>query len=162
MDRHTICRCILMRFQFAFVVCSFFCGGLSYADSNVVETAIGKLVVSHDRKFSYSQGDNTFGVEKLYQEFESIYQNQISQLPIEDRLDFFWSSMWHFGFGGHAMYQFQNLIANDCGTEFLSKLQSYIAKEEEFQRDKSRLYLTKKVHSGLEEIIERHNKESGD
>lgn len=142
-----------MRFKFAFILYVFLSSGVAYADSETVEEAIGKLIVLHDKKFSYSQGDNAFGVEELYQEFENIYQEQISHLELKDKLSFFWASMWHLGFDGHSMYKFQTLIANDCGGEFIRRLELYINREEQLQRDKSRLFLTKKVLEGLEKVI---------
>ena len=124
----------------------------------IVEQSLGKLIVSHDRKFSYSIDDNSFGGELLFREFEEVYHRKIKLLHEKNRLDFLWASMWHLGFDGHAMFEFQTLILSDCGQNFIKRLESFIQKEEEFSRDKSRLYLSKKVLTGLINIKNSNKK----
>lgn len=118
-------------------------------DSNVIERSIGKLLISHDEKYSYQNDLNSFGSAKLFDEFYNIYEIEIKKLPKEERISFFWASMWHLDFGGHSMEQFQALVFDDCGGDYITRLEAYVAKESELKRDKSRLFLSEKVLLGL-------------
>ena len=143
---------------FTIILLCFSSNSHSHSETKIVEQSIGSLILSHDRKFSYSIDDNSFGGELLFQEFKAVYLNKIKNLSEKHRLEFLWASMWHLGFDGHTMFEFQELILNDCGQAFINKLESFINKEEKLQRDKSRLYLSKKVLTGLVNIKNSNKK----
>lgn len=118
-------------------------------DTKVLESSIGKLLIFHDQKFSYQNDLNPFGSAIMYDEFVATYKDNIKGLKLEERVNFFWFAMWHLDFDGHSMEQFQMLITNDCGDNFIERLEQYVKKESELKRNKTRLYLSKKVLSGL-------------
>ena len=109
-------------------------------DPTIVKRSIGQLLLSHDQKFSYQKDDNPFGSTILYDEFVKVFNNEIKTLPTEDRVNFLWAAMWHLDFDGHSMMQFQMLVAENCGDAFVSRLETYVAKESELKRNKTRLY----------------------
>ena len=125
----------------------------SPSNTEIIERSIGKLLLSHDQKFSYQNDLNPFGSAILYDELVKLFNSDIKSLPKEERVNFLWSAMWHLSFDGHVMMQFQMLVAEDCGELFVSRLQKYIEIESELQRSKSRLYLSQKVLSGIKAIM---------
>ena len=131
------------------------CAAASSGEATVVQNSIGKLLLSHDEKYSYQNDLNPFGSAVIFDEFIEVYNKNIKGLKKEERLKFFWSAMWHLDFDGHYMFQFQKLILDDCGEEFIKKLEDYIKKETELQRNKTRLYLSEKVLAGLNSIKAR-------
>jgi len=114
-------------------------------DMEIVERNIGKLLLSHDEKFSYQNNLNPFGSAIMLDELVSIYNGDIRVLNKDARIKFFWSAMWHLDFDGHSMLQFQKLILKDCGDEFINRLEKYVNTEAELKRNKTKLYLSKKV-----------------
>lgn len=127
-------------------------------DLSVVEHSIGQLVISHDQKFSYENDNNPLGSVILFDEFVKVFNSDIKSLSKDDQIRFLWSVMWHLNFDGYSMMQFQTIVANSCGEEFVKKMEDYIKKETELQRNKTRLYLSKKVLFGIKRIM-RHKRE---
>ena len=130
---------------------------LAYSSSydELLESSVGKLLLLHDKKHSYQVDLNSFGSAEVYKEFLEIYNREIKSLPKDYRINYFWAGMWHFGFDGHYMSEFQELIMQDCGKEFIDRLQEYVNKEKKLKRYKSRLYLSEKVLEGLKMIRAR-------
>ena len=128
------------------------------SDSNtvLVEKNIGNLILFSDNQYSYQVDLNPFGSAKVYDEFQRIYNKDIKGLPEADRINFLWSSMWHLGFDGHYMEQFQEIVFLDCGDEFVSRLEKYINNESELKRNKTKLHLSKKVLEGLR-LVKKYN-----
>ncbi len=122
---------------------------------HMLENNIGKLLLLHDEKYSYQIDLNSFGAAEIYNDFLEIYNINIKLMPKKYRINYFWFSMWHLGFDGHYMVKFQELIMQDCGEDFIDKLQKYVSKEQKLKRYKSRLYLSKKVLEGLKMIREK-------
>lgn len=116
---------------------------------DILKKNIGELVLSHNKKFSYENDKNPFGGDIVFSEFKGIYQKNIKKLDERYRVNFFWFAMWHLDFDGHAMLEFQKLIKKDCGNAFIEKLERYIKVESQLNRNKSRLFLSKKVFEGL-------------
>ena len=125
------------------------CVSPSRSNEEVVDRSIGALLISHDRKFSHDGGPTAFAGEELYEEFQRVYESKIRPLPDAERLRFLWAAMWHLGFDGHPMEEFQRLVLDDCGDIFVDRLERYVKAESELQRDKSRLHLSMKVLAGL-------------
>ncbi len=125
------------------------CASSLIENEGVVERSVGALLISHDRKYSHDGGVNEFAGPMLYEEFQQVYDSKIRPLPEEERLQFLWAAMWHFGFDGHLMEEFQELVLDDCGDQFIDRLQRYVEVETELQRNKPRLYLSEKVLAGL-------------
>ncbi len=98
---------------------------------------------------------NSFGSAKVYKEFLEIYNQKIKSLPMDYRINYFWTGMWHLSFDGHYMNELQELIIQDCGVKFIDRLQEYVNKEKKLKRYKSRLYLSEKVLEGLIQIRDR-------
>jgi len=132
--------------------------GCSFNEKLVVEQSIGRLVVSHDEKFSYQYDQNHFGLAKLAGDFRDTYYKNIQQLEVKYRIQYFWAAMWHLGFSGGEMGAFQELVLTDCGDEFIQKLEGYVAKETELNRSKRRLQLSKRVLFGLKKL-QQHQKD---
>lgn len=126
--------------------------GCSSNGKTVLQRSIGELIISHDTRYSYQEGSNPFGSTINFDEFVKIYRKDIEKLKVDLRIQYFWFGMWHLGFGGHNMYQFQELIIHDCGDEFIQRLDEYITTESELKRDKNRLYLSGKVLQGLKNL----------
>jgi hypothetical protein len=122
-----------------------------------VENSLGKLLLSHDKKHSYQVDLNSFGSAEVYKEFIEIYNKTIKSLPVSYRIQFFWSSMLHLSFDGHYMEEFQKVIAQDCGKEFIAKLKEYVKKEKKLKRYRSRLFLSEKVLEGLKIQLNRRS-----
>ena len=122
------------------------------SNSDILERNIGKLVLSHNQKFSYKNDLNPFGTAMIHDEFEKTFDSEIKGLPVEDRVKFLWFAMWHLNFDGHGMMEFQELVVKDCGEPFISRLEKYIETESKLQRSKGRLYLSKKVLVGIKQI----------
>ncbi|MES9969874.1 MAG: hypothetical protein ABW092_07540 [Candidatus Thiodiazotropha sp.] len=130
------------------------CATASTTDGSVVEQKIGQLIISHDQMFSYENDDNPFGSTMLYDQFVKVFNSDIKLLSKDDQVRFLWSAMWHLDFDGHSMMQFQTIIAQNCGEEFIEKLEGYVKIENELQRNKSRLHLSEKVLFGIKKIME--------
>lgn len=122
----------------------------------VVENSIGKLIVLHDKDYSYQTGTNPFGSAKGYSEFIKLYNDKIKALSENHRVDYFWAAMWHLRLDGHSMEEFQKLIIADCGQSFISRLEYYIVTEQQLRRSKARLDLSKKVLAGLNLVRKRN------
>lgn len=71
------------------------CATDSSNDMELVALGIGKLLVSHDEKFSYQHDLNPFGSAIMFDEFVGIYNNEIKELNKDARIKFFWAAMWH-------------------------------------------------------------------
>jgi hypothetical protein len=130
---------------------------LAYSSSydETLENVMGNLVLLHDKKHSYQTDLNSFGSAEVYKKFIEIYNQKIKSLPIDYRINYFWTGMWHLSFDGHYMSEFQQLIMHDCGKKFINRLQEYVNKEKKLNRYKSRLYLSEKVLEGLKMIHDR-------
>jgi hypothetical protein len=143
----------------ASVLCAFLaCApvGVAAAQEAVVAGSLGKLILLHDAMLSYKNGPVAFATDRFYYEqFLPEYQEKITGLAVESRVDFFWSGMWHLGFDGHVMEEFQSLILQDCGDEFVVRLQSYISQERELGKSSSRLQLAEKVLAGLQLVKDK-------
>lgn len=139
-----------------FVLCLLFgCATQDKQHDDVLEISIGKLIILHDRQASYIEGDNPFGSAKAFLLFKEEYESTISKKSESLRSDYFWFSMWHLGFDGDYMKQFQEIVYHDLGDHFINRLQMYVDKESEFNRSKRKLFLSRKVLHGLKEIRER-------
>lgn len=123
-----------------------------------LNNSIGKLLILHDKKFSYQNDLNSLGSAEVFMLFEKEFHQHIANLPLTYRIDYFWSSMWHLSFDGDYMSQFQQIVYFDCGDEFILRLTKYIKIETELNRSKKRLYLSKKVLGGLLLIRDRVKK----
>ncbi len=124
----------------------------------ILERSIGELILVHNQLLSYEEGPMAFSIDYIYAEFHDIYQTEIKQLPLENRINFFWFAMWHLDFDGHVMMEFQKLVYMDCGKEFIKKLEGYIKTETKLNHFKGRLYFTKKVLTGMNLIKELKEK----
>jgi hypothetical protein len=133
----------------AFLACA--AAGVAAAQDEVVAASLGKLILLHDGMLSYRNGPVAFATDRFYYEqFLPEYEEKIKGLAVESRLDFFWSGMWHLGFDGHLMEEFQSLILQDCGDEFVARLQSYVSQERDLGKSSNRLQLAEKVLAGLQ------------
>jgi hypothetical protein len=132
------------------------CTNQARVESNAAEVSIGKLVSAHDRERRYDKGDGSFGSSMIFAQLEKEYRVNVQTLPLDARVDFFWSSMWHLGFDGDEMAQFQDLLLADCGDAFIGKLEAYVAREKEFRRNASRLHLSEMVLKALLSRRQRH------
>ena len=144
----------LLLFVFLAVLCSCASSSNAIDPAETVQQAVGELVISHDKNASYLEHDNPFGSAVLFEEFIILYHAKIQGLSLEHRVNFLWAVMWHMDFDGHSMLEFQKIIANDCGVEFLSRLERYIDKEVQLSRNRSRLFLSQKVYVDLKELVE--------
>lgn len=133
------------------LLCGF--SGSSGNEAGIVERAIGRLVVLHDKSFSYENGDNPFGAAIVFEEFKSIYEGKISRLSTANRVDFLWAAMWHLDLDGHLMMQFQEIVVKDCAEDFIDRLEGYVEKESELGRHKDRLHYSVKVLIGLRQAM---------
>lgn len=114
------------------------------------DRSLGKLISLSDKMHSYEDGSNNpFGSRDVFFLLEAEYESTIKNLPLDNRVNFFWSSMMHLSFDGEYMHRFQEILYADCGGYFIAKLEAYILKEEELQRNKGALYLSKKVYKNL-------------
>jgi hypothetical protein len=125
------------------------CASPSLSGEETVNRSIGALLVTHDQMNRHEGGPTAFAGKKLYQEFIRAYESDIKELPEEERFRFLWAAMWHLGFDGHLMEEFQQLVLADCGDLFAERLVSYVKAESELQRNKTRLYLSEKVLAGM-------------
>lgn len=113
-------------------------------DRTILERSIGKLILMSDSAYSYEYGENPFGDGPTGHEAVIIYETHIRNLPEKSKVDYFWALMWHFDlFLTSEGEIFRILILRDCGSAFLKKLERYIEKGEELQRDSGRLKKTK-------------------
>lgn len=132
----------------------------SVTNNETLEISIGKLVLLHDKLFSYENDSNPFGAAEAFILFEQEYTNNIKTLPVEYRIKYFWASMWHLDFDGEYMERFQQIVYSDCGEAFLVKLNKYLSIESKLKRNTTRLYLTDKVYLGfriLRKLEEKKN-----
>ncbi len=145
--------------KFFSVLCalSVLCGCVTQQkdSSDVLEVSIGKLVSLHDRHASYARGDNPFGSAKTFVLFKELYVYVVSKESESVRSDYFWASMWHLGFDGDYMKQFQEIVYQDLGEKFIDRLQNYVDKESKFSRSETKLFLSQKVLLGLNEMRNR-------
>ena len=139
---------------FGLLFCLVGCASIQSTD-NEVEVAVGRLVILHDLKFGYTYDDNPFGSSEVFQEFLSIYKSKVKYLPVEQRVDYFWASMWHLDFDGHLMEEFQEIVYKDCDRAFISRLEKFVEREKELNRGRARLYLSEKVLRGLRLIKQK-------
>jgi len=137
------------RLTIAVVLLQAACALASAGSEEIVDRSIGALLISHDAMFRHDGGPAAFAGEKLYQQFRKAYEAEIKGLALEERFRFLWAAMWHLGFDGHAMEEFQELVLKDCGDLFIERLENYVKAESELQRDKSRLHLSQKVLAGM-------------
>jgi hypothetical protein len=144
---NTKALCLIVLFSLSISVCA------SSANRDILESSVGKILLSHDKMFRYASEDSGFNHVVLYDEFSNIYKENIQSLAIGERIEYFWFAMWHLNFDGHIMMQFQELLIKDCGNEFILKLKDYIDKESVLIRNKSRLKYSKKVLRELEHKI---------
>jgi len=125
-----------------------FQSGCTYTESNnaLLERSIGKLVLMSDSVHSYEHNFSSFGDLKTAHEAALIYEKHIRHLPRKSRVDYFWALMWHFDFFFTSEFPtFAPLILRDCGADFLKRLEDYIEREEDAQRNNFNLRNTKQV-----------------
>lgn len=121
----------------------------------VLERTIGELLLSYDQKSSYQNGPVGFAGQIISNEFFEAYNTKIKGMSVEDRVSFLWFAMSHLHFDGHLMMMFEKLVEEDCGDQFIARLEKYIKIESELQRDKRLLHLSKKVLVGIKDIREK-------
>ena len=124
----------------------------------ILERAIGELLLSHDQKLSYQNGPVGFAGQIISNEFFEAYDTRIKGMPVEDRVNFLWFAMWHLGFDGHLMMEFEKLVEKDCRDQFIERLEKYIKTESKLKHSKDRLHLSKKVLVGIKHIKEMRKK----
>jgi len=120
--------------------------GYAFAADNreILERSIGKLILMSDSVYSYEHGDSPFGDSKTAHEAAVLYEKHIRHLPEKSRVDYFWALMWHFSFVFTSEFVlFADPILRDCGPAFLKKLEKYIEKEENIQRNERKLQIAK-------------------
>ncbi len=121
--------------------------------SNTVSLSVGKIISLSDAYHRYEYSDtNPFGEAQAFILFEEEYKKNIKSIPVEYRVKFFWSILWHLDLQGDHLTEFLKIIEEDCYKHFTDKLTFYIEREEKITRNKYRLKLSKGVLTSLERI----------
>ncbi len=136
-----------------FLLVSSFVSAESSIDSSSVkrlETSVGKVLLSFNShvRYDYSKS-NPFGIAEPFSLFKKEYDENIKNLPVDYRVDYFWFALWYMGLQGGFMTEFQDMVAKDCLDEFVNKLEQFVSVESNLQRNKTRLRISKLVLNDL-------------
>lgn len=127
---------------FLFVTFSILCS-LSFADEinnrDLLERSVGRLVLHGDIVYLHQNGFDGFRYSP-YLLFQEEYENYIKILPAEDRVLFFWATLWHLRLDGEYMESFIDLAYKDCGQIFIKKLEKFIDEEDSLAKQRTWRY----------------------
>lgn len=89
--------------------------------------SIGYLIAERDTTRSHKHQYDAFGAGPVSSEFKRIYEDSIAKFGCENRVDYFWSSMWHIGFQGGPLNLFLDTVDSDsCLPAFMKRLRNYL------------------------------------
>ena len=136
-----VCRHQLTRFRRYLIVVLFSlasCANLEPGEKKperIVADSMGELILYQDELNRYKDGSNFFGPGfYLSVKLEDIYRKRIVDLPLEDRISFFWSVMVNIDMNGTYLEDFYWLLFDDCGFEFIGVIDDFLDKSDSIRK----------------------------
>lgn len=100
-----------------------------------IAKSVGRIILIHDKTWRYEDKLYVTGDFHVSKQIETEYTSNIAHLPVELRIQYFWSIMMHVNLDASFLEDFLLLIKSDCGKEYIERLDVFLRKSKELQID---------------------------